>query len=524
MEGSRLSDKLLEIEALHHAAADGDFERAARLVAGSGTPLYLRCEITPVLNWLESQPPSQLDARPLLWVIYAGVLQAVGRFASLEKVLQAAEAALQKDEPDANAKNHLGSIAVLRATLLLGQHEIDSGIAMARRALDLLRPNNFVSRTAATWALGRGYLTRGDRVAAGQAFAEALEISQAIESTMISLLATTGLGHMEAGENRLHQAAKTYQRALQLAGEHPQSVASDTYYGLAHVCYEWNDLDAAQRHGQQGVQLAQQKEMSDQPIAGQAFLARVKLAQRDVDGAAAILDQARQSIRQHQFTFRIPEVAAVQVLALLCQGDLAAAAQLVQAHDLPISQARVHLAQGDTSTALAILDSLREQMEAKDWKDEILKIMVLQGFVLHAHGETDQAVELLGQVLTLAEPGGFIRTFVDEGAPMAQLLHETAKQDIMPDYTAKLLAILKSEQHSDIALPLQPLIEPLSPRELQVLELVAKGLSNREISEQLFLALDTVKGHNHRIYGKLGVKNRTQAVNKAISLKIIAAQ
>jgi LuxR family maltose regulon positive regulatory protein len=514
----------LEIEALRHAAAANDFERAARLVEGEGAPLYLRGEMMPILNWLESLPKSQLDDRPSLWVIYAGVLQAVGRFASLEEVFQAAEAALQKNETDAAARNPLGAIASLRATLLLSQHEIESGIAEARRALDLARPNSFVIRAAATWALGRGYRMRGDRVLAGQAFAEALEISQATKSTMLSLLAITGLGHIEAAENRLHQAAQTYQRALQLAGEYPQPVAADTYLGLARVFYEWNDLVAAQRQGEKGLQLARQKEMNDQPIAHEAFLARLKLAQGDVAGAAAIVERANQSIRQHNFIHRIPEVAAIQVLVLLRQGDVKAAANLTHEHDLPVSQARVYLAQGETSTALEMLDSLREQMEAKDWKDEILRIMVLQGVALHKHGEPDQAVRLLGEALDMAEPGGFIRTFVDEGTSMAELLYEAAARGILPVYTSKLLSAAEAEKHPDTITPFQPLVEPLSPRELEVLQLIAKGLSNREISERLFLAVDTVKGHNHRIYGKLGVNNRTQAVNKAVTLKIIPPQ
>ena len=135
-------------------------------------------------------------------------------------------------------------------------------------------------------------------------------------------------------------------------------------------------------------------------------------------------------------------------------------------------------------------------MEVKDWKDEILRIMALQAVALHTHGETDQAVELLGETLALAEPGGFIRTFVDEGAPMAQLLVEAAARGILPAYTSKLLAAFEAEKHADTVPPPQPLVEPLSPRELEVLQLIAKGLSNREISERLFLALDTVKGHN----------------------------
>ena len=131
-----------------------------------------------------------------------------------------------------------------------------------------------------------------------------------------------------------------------------------------------------------------------------------------------------QSARQQNFVYRIPEVAAAQVLTLLRQGNLAAAAQLAQTHELPISQARVHLAQGDPSAALAVLEPLRQQMEAKGWQDERLKVMVLQAVAHHAHGEKDKAVQLLGDALALAEPGGFIRIFVDEGEPMRLLISD----------------------------------------------------------------------------------------------------
>lgn len=491
---------------------------------GDGIPLHFRGGVIPVLKWLESLPKSLRDANPSLWVMYAGVLQAAGRFANIEEVFQAAEAALQDVEPDAYTQDLLGSIASMRALMLIEQRQTESVIPMVRRALDLLRPDNLAVRAVATWVLGYAFRMEGDRAAASRAFAEAITISQATKNNVVTIVATTGLGRMQAAENRLRLAAKTFQRGRQLAGEHPLPLTAGTYLGLARIFYEWNDLDAAQYHGQQSIKLAQQIETSDIPIAGEVLLARLKLAQGDVAEAAAIVDQANQSIHQNNFIYRIPEVAAIQVLVLLRQGNLAAAANLTQEHDLPTSRARVYLAQGDTSTALAILDSLREQMEVKDWKDEILRIMALQAVALHKHGETDQAVELAGETLALAEPGGFIRTFVDEGEPMAQLLVEAAARGILPDYTSKLLAVFKTEKHADTIPPLQPLVEPLSPRELEVLQLIAQGLSNREISERLFLALDTVKGHNHRIYGKLEVKNRTQAVNKAISLKIIPPQ
>jgi LuxR family maltose regulon positive regulatory protein len=137
---------------------------------------------------------------------------------------------------------------------------------------------------------------------------------------------------------------------------------------------------------------------------------------------------------------QMPEVAAAQVIILLHQGNLAAAAHLAEKHDLPISQARVHLTQGETSAALAVLEPLRQQVEAKGLEDERLKIMVLQAVALHAHGEKDKAVQLLEDTLALAEPGGFIRIFVDEGPPMARLLYEVLSRGISPDYVRRLLA------------------------------------------------------------------------------------
>ena len=130
-------------------------------------------------------------------------------------------------------------------------------------------------------------------------------------------------------------------------GDYPLPNASESYLGLARICYEWNDLDAAQQYGQKALQLARQYDrMIDRFIFSEVFLARLKLARGDVAGAAAMLAETEQSMRQHNFMHRMPEVAAAQVLVLLRQGDLAAAAHLAQTYDLPFSQARVHLAQG----------------------------------------------------------------------------------------------------------------------------------------------------------------------------------
>jgi LuxR family maltose regulon positive regulatory protein len=210
---------------------------------------------------------------------------------------------------------------------------------------------------------------------------------------------------------------------------------------------------------------------------------------------------------------------------LLRQGKLTAAAHLAEKHDLPISQARVCLAQGDTRGALALLEPLRQQMAAKGWQDERLKIMILQALVLRAQGEKDTAVQLLGEALALAESGGFIRIFVDEGLPMARLLSETAVRGIMPDYCDKLLAVFEAEgqkiKHKPDPSPAQSLIDPLTNRELEILTLVAAGLKSKEIAEQLVISLNTVLYHTKNIYSKLGVNKRTLAIAKAKEFNLI---
>jgi LuxR family maltose regulon positive regulatory protein len=533
----------LEIEAFHHAAAANDFERAARLVEGKGMPLHFRGAVGPVLNWLESLPTTVLDARPSLWVMYASALWVAHQISSVEQKLQAAEAAaaeaaiaesaaaeavLQGTGPDDKNQDLVGHIAAIRAMLAAPQRQVETIIAQSRRALEYLHPDNLPVRTAATWALGIAYQFRGDRAAASQAYTEAISICEASGNVFINILATTGLGIIQEAENQLYLAVESYRRVLQLLGGQPQPVACEAYFGLARIFYEWNDLEAAQEHGQQSVQLARQIENIDSFVACEVFLARLKLTRGDVAGAAAILAEAGQSARRHNFVYQIPEVAAAQVLAFLQQGDLAPAADLAEKHELPISQARVYLAQGDPFAALSVLEPLRRQVEAKGWEDEQLKVMILQAVAHHAHGEKDKAVQLLGDALALAEPGGFIRLFVDEGSPMAQLLSEAAAHGMMPDYTGKLLAAFESEKQRSAgesarltAPSLQPLIEPLSQRELEVLQLIAQGLSNREIGERLFIALNTVKGHNRNIYSKLQVQRRTEAIVRARELGLL---
>jgi LuxR family maltose regulon positive regulatory protein len=497
----------LQLEAFQHAAAANEVERALRLVGDDRIPVHRRGAMTVILHWLASLPRTVLDLRPWLLVRYASALLVVGQTTGVEEQLQAAETALRGAKPDHQTQDLIGQIATVRAGLAFYQNQIEPMLTQSRRALESLHPNNLPFRTMAHWTLGYAFQLQGDRAAAHRAYTEAIALGQACRDIFFCLPGTIGLGTLQEAENQLPLAAETYQRALHLAGEMPQPIMYEAHLGLARICYEWNDLEAAERHGRQSLHLARQFERGiDRFVACEVFLARLKLAQRD----------------------QLPEVAAAQVLTLLHQGNLAAAAQLAETHGLPLSQARVHLARRDPAAALTALERWRAQVEAKGWADELLKVLVLQALALQAASEQDQAVSLLLEALALAEPEGFIRIFVDEGRPMAQLLAEAVIRQRRPAYTSRLLAAFEAEkQRSTDANPLsslpssQPLIEPLTPREREVLQLMAQGLSNQEISERLVLALDTVKGHNQKIFGKLQVQRRTEAVARARELGLL---
>jgi LuxR family maltose regulon positive regulatory protein len=524
----------LGLEAFQHATAANDLDRAERLMVDKSMPLHYRGAVNVILQWLAALPASVLDARPRLRVRSATMALMAGQTTGVEEKLQAAEAALQNAELNDQTRDLIGQIACARATLALTQYQMEAMLHQARRALEYLPADDLTFRFTANWILANAYVLQGDRATAGRAITEAVAISQRSQDRFSMILALDTQALVQVLENDLQRAAETYRQALQLEGEQPHPNAAETTLGLARIYYEWNELETAERYGQQSLQLAHQYDRTlDRFIISEVFLAGLKLARGDVDGAATLLAQADRAAREQNFVQRMPEIAAVQVLTLLRQGDGAAATRLAQIHDLPISQARVYLAQGEPSKALAVLEPLRKQMEARGWQDERLKVMSLQAVALRAHNDQDKALHVLNEALALAEPGGFIRLFVDEGEPMRLLIagfrvligkQGNREGQRLIGYVEELLAAFPQAMvlsQSEIRNQRSEILEPLSSRELEILRLIAQGLSNREIGERLFLALDTVKGHNRRIFAKLQVSSRTEAIARARELGLL---
>ncbi|MBE0687786.1 MAG: LuxR family transcriptional regulator [Anaerolineaceae bacterium] len=527
------------LEAFKHAVAAKDVDRANRLMEDKKMPLHLPGVPTIILNWLESLPTSVLNANPALWWKQAAMMLSNYQMIGVEEKLQATEAALAlkippNTEMDEWSRNLVGKIAVARAELAANLYQSETSLAYANRALEYLHPNNTAYRSSAIQYIGFAHYIQGDRDEADQAYHEALSLAQAAGDNEGVLLAITRLGQVHELRNQLHQAVEKYQYALQLIGEDPIPFTTVVYLGLARIYFEWNDLDTAEKYGELSFQLARLcDQVVDRLILSQLFMSQIKLIRGDVAGAASFLKQAEQNTRQWEFAARVPSIAVQQVLIHLSQGNIDAAVQIAQQNDLPILQARTLIAQGDPSAALAVLVPHRQKMEEKGWENNLLSTMVLQALALHLLGEKEPAYKVLSEALTLAEPGGFIRQFVEQGEQMRLVIlgfrswienQSGARIHPLRGNVDKLLAAFTTTQAvlvSPTKNPQSELIEPLSQRELEVLQLICQGFSNQEICQRLFLALDTVKGHNRRIFEKLQVHRRTEAIAKARELNLL---
>lgn len=513
-----------DIDAFQHATLANDIERAERLMAGDGMPLQFRGAMLLVMNWLGSLDTAVFEARPSLRITYAAALTMAGQpLDEIEAILQAAESGLDKTTTDETTRDLIGQIAAIRAMLAIPNNQLEVIGTQSERALQYLHPDNLAMRTNATWTLGLANQFKHEHAAAIEAFSEVLSIAQTSGNTMSALAAATCLGQIYEAENKPQLAVENYQHVLQLAGEPPVGGACEAALGLARIHYQWNELDAAAQYAQLGYDAGMQLETVDTPAVCQVVLAQLKLVQDDVTGAAALLAQAEQLLRQRHLLDRLPLVGYGQVLTKLHVGDVRAAAELAQTYDLLLAQARVHWAQQETAVSLEFLATWRQQMESQKMSDELLKGMPLQALVYEVDGQTETAVAILEEALNIAQPTGYIRLFVDEGEPMRQLL---AKQQLttghMREYVQKLLVAFAAPANNQ-AIPQQPqpLLDALSEREIEVLQLVAEGLSNREVADRLYLSPHTVKVHARNIYSKLDVKNRTQAVAKARELNIL---
>lgn len=525
-------DNGFELEAFRHAAAGHDIERAERLIKGYGPSLQIRDAFAAAGTWISALPVETLNARPSLRISYAQVLLASGRTAGFEEMLATAEATLQIRADDESTRDLRRQIVRLRAIRAFLEHRVDDVIE-STRALELLAPDD-LSRAFVVWTSGYAHEVLGERAEARKAYGEALSMSRAIGYRFGDMNASIGIGAMQEVDNELRLAAETYEDAVRRAADLPWSWISDAHLGLGRIHYEWNDLDVAWERGQQSLELARQLRHTDRPAACLALLARVRLAQGDLAEAARIQAEAERSVRERGFVCDARRVAAAHATMSLRTGDVDGAARLAEEFDLPLVRARACLTRGDADAALSALDRFRRQAESRAWLDERLRALVLQALAHRASADTGEAVSRLGEAMEIGEPEGFVRLFIDEGPPMARLLREAAAAGLHREYCLRLLGAFAasatgagpgvSPLHGGRPVGPSGFVGELSKREIELLELLAEGLSNQAIAERLFLSPHTVKTHVRNIYSKLDVSSRTQAVARARLLGILLTE
>ncbi len=510
-------DSGLEVEAFRHAAAAGDLDLAGRLIDGRGMPLHFRGAMAPVLHWLASLPAAAMKSRASLWVAYASALMMSGSPGRVEAKLRAAETALREVGPNDKTRDIEGRIAALRAMTAVVTGKLETVLGQSQQSLELLSQDNLAFRTFTALAQAYALQLQGQAAEALRAIQDVLSEAQTSGNLMCALAAGSSIGLAQEAENLLRPAADTYRSMLRIVGD-PSHVGNYTaHLGLARISYEWNDLDAALQHAQQAAELVGQIECYS-PAEPDVLLARLRLARGDAPGAAAILERAAESARRQGFDGQAPDMIAARVLVLLRRGKTKAAAHLAEEHGLPAAIARVRLAQGNPSAAIALLNPLLAQMESGGPGNERLRMMVLASLALRAGGKKEQAVRLLGAALKLAEPGGYVRLFLDEGASMVGLLSDAMANGLASEYGENILAAFEPSGRAGPSGGAP--VEALSRRELEILGLIARGLSNQEIADRLFISLSTVKGHNLSIFGKLQVQRRAEAIVRARELGI----
>jgi LuxR family maltose regulon positive regulatory protein len=544
----------LPIEAVQHALDAQDFERASVLVEQFALSLGLTDHLYTVLGWLKALPNDLVRARPLLCLYYAALLLAVNEVETSEVRLQDAERCVQKGVPPELARIILGHVYSLRSTIILLSGNMAGGVSLARQSLDLLPETEVLARTGTLVMVAHAFLLNGDVTLANQHEVEAaVDIVQTSGNLQAFVRGISLLAWLYMVQGRLRDAAATYVRAAQV-GPRPEVlqilVISNLlyYFGLGKLQYELNNLDEAAHYLTLGMDIIKAMPRVEPFVAiiGYTTFAHLQQARGETSEAHATLGALMHMAHEQHFTINwVMQITAALAQFELARGDLHTALRWMDENGLSISDtdllypreqeylalARVSIAQGrkDPSgpflpDALHLLDHLLQDAESKARMGSALEILILQSLALDVLGKRKEALASLERALTLAAPEGYIRLFVDEGAPMLALLRETSKRAILPNYVATLLAAF-GEPISSLAAPhasrTSALVEPLTEREREVLRLLLEGASNREIARRLILSINTVKRHIYNICGKLGVHSRTQAIAKARTLNLL---
>lgn len=516
-------------DAVQHALQAGHFVRATTLLEENGWTMLMRGEMNTLLRWLDALPPETVGSRPSIGMLRAWAFAFSGQWSEMERVLLYMDAA-----------KATGEIAAVQAYATAVQGAVERTSELAEQALAQLPECATLQRALVTFCLAVTHFSNGQPRPAARALADVIKLGGQADQQHLVMTATAHLGHVYEMQGRLHHALETHHQARRLGSlsiERPAPFQGIASVGIAEVLYEWNDLDGTLNYAQEGIRLTERGGFVSYMLAGYARLVQVYQAQRAMSRAGEVLEKGERLARRHKYRYMQGVFAELRVRQWLALEELAAAKRWAQRHrarqnnttelareaeQIAIARALIAPARSTMRAGeetLALLARLLAGAEAAERTGSVIRILALQAVACRQQGNIEKALAFLARALSLAEPEGYVRTFVDEGPRMAQLLRQLVTDNNAAGYAATLLATFGEEV--TVASERTSLVEPLSERELEVLRLIVAGLSNREIAEELVIAISTVKSHINNIYGKLGVKRRTQAVARAQELGLL---
>lgn len=544
-------------DAIHHSLLGADHDRAAVLIETVMPSMRRDRREATLRGWLEALPPAVLRSRPVLSNALAGARMSTGAFDGVEELLAATERALEQvggrgasmaEHVDADEYRRLpADVAVHRAGLALVRGDVEATVDHARRALAQVLEGDHVVRGAALALGGLAAWTTGDIDAAHDAYTACLVEFEAIDHVSDVLGCSVAIGDIETTQGRLRQAVRTYRSALDLADRHHTPVLrgrADMHVGLAARHLEADDLPAAHRELDRARDLGEHAGLPQEAYRSRVVAAGLREAEGDVIAAVDLLEEAER-LYVADFLPTVRPVPAVRARTWARHGHIDAALEWVHRADVSLDDSMTYLREFDHLTLAKVLlaahqrGGSRVDLEAVaaflhrlllaattgGRGGSVIEIHVTRALVLQQMGDIGQAVAALTSALELAEPEGYVRTFTDEGEPMAALLAAAARHTPSP-YVTRLRSALASARPAQPAAAAasrrgQVPVDPLSSREQDVLRLLDSELNGPEIARELVVSLNTVRTHTKNLYMKLGVTSRRAAVARAKELNLL---
>lgn len=550
-------------DAIRFSLASGDVPRAAELIERAVPEFQRNRQETLLLSWLQALPNDVYADRPVLSGYYASVILQSGGLEGADAFLSLAERWLERTEESqrsrpeemvvvdpAEFRRLPGWTAVHRAGLALKLGDIDGTQKHAQRALQLVAEEDHLGRGAASALQGLAAWWNGDLDTAHRAYRESLVRMQQAGHVSDMLGCSLVLSDLRVAQGRLQDALRTCQDALKLVESMSASLVrgmADMYVAMAEIHVERHDLESARACLAHGRELGEGLGLPQNPYRWRVVAARLKQVEGDWEEALELLDEAEPRYTS-DFSPAVRPIGALKARTWLAQGRLKKAAdwardrslssddELSYQHEFEhLTLARMLVAQGRQARsnqvlveALTLLDRLHEAAESGGRSGSVIESLLLQALAHHARGDVHTAVLTLDRALQCARPEGYIRVFMDEGTPLVQLMRVAAERGLQTGAVGQALAGLASSEPPrvpDVAMRYSrvetALIEPLSPRELDVLRLLKTELSGPEIARELVIGLSTVRTYTKSLYSKLSVTNRRAAVERALELRLI---